>query len=129
MDLNSKGRLIHEAELTVEPVKFAELVAAIGTPTAGETASLVVWFGATIGGDDKLVQALDMDLSRALLSGQRYDWNRPFQPGETVRARLSVEEVTEKGSNHLAVILAEFRDASGELIQSQHTTFIERAAT
>jgi acyl dehydratase len=128
MDLNSKGRLIHEAELTVEPVKLAELVAAIGTPTASETASLVLWFGATIGGDDNLVQALDMDLGRALLSGQRYEWNRPFRPGETVRARLTVADVIEKGSNHLAVILAEFRDEAGDLIQSQHTTFIEKGS-
>jgi acyl dehydratase len=128
MDLTSKGRLIHEADLTVEPIKLAELAAAIGTATAEETASLVVWFGATIGGDDKLVQALDMDLGRALLAGQRYDWTRPFRPGETVRARLTVEEVTDKGSNHLAVILAEFRDSSGALIQTQHTTFIERGA-
>jgi acyl dehydratase len=120
--------VVHEAELKVEPVKLAELEAAIGTANAAETASLVVWFGATIGGDDRLVAALGMDLSRALLSGHRYDWRRPFRPGETVTARLLVEDVFEKGNNHFAVLLAEFRDADGELIQTQHTTFIERKA-
>ena len=128
MDLESKGRTVHEAELRVEPVKLAELVAAIGTPNAADTASLVLWFGATIGGDEKLVAALSMDLSKALLSGHRYDWVRPFRSGETVNAKLVVEDVFEKGANHLAVLVAEFRDADGELIQTQHTTFIERGA-
>jgi hypothetical protein len=129
MDLGSKGRVVHEAELRVEPVKLAELEAAIGTPNAPETASLVTWFGATIGGDDRLVEALGMDLSRALLSGQRYDWERPFRSGETVKARLTVEDVYEKGTNHFAVLLAEFRGGDGNLIQTQHTTFIERTAS
>jgi hypothetical protein len=128
MDLGAKGRTVHEGELRVEPVKLAELEAAIGTKSAAETASLVVWFGATIGGDDKLVQALGMDLSRALLAGHRYDWRRPFVSGETVQARLVIEDVFEKGANHMAVLLAEFRDSAGELIQTQHTTFIERGA-
>lgn len=126
MDLTSKGRVVHEAELRVEPIKLAELEAAIGTPTAAQSAPLVHWFGATIGGDARLVAALGMDLSRALLSGHRYDWVRPFEPGETVHARLVVENVIEKGTNHIAVVTAEFRGADGALIQSQHTTFIER---
>ncbi|HVU72881.1 MAG TPA: MaoC family dehydratase N-terminal domain-containing protein [Mycobacteriales bacterium] len=128
MDLQSKGRTVHEAELRVEPVKLAELVTAIGTANAEDTASLVLWFGATIGGDDKLVATLGMDLSKALLSGHRYDWVRPFRAGEAVHAKLVVEDVFEKGANHLAVLVAEFRDADGELIQTQHTTFIERGA-
>jgi hypothetical protein len=126
MDLESKGRVVHEAVLRVEPVKVAELEAAIGTEHAEATASLVTWFGATIGGDARLVEALGMDLSRALLSGHRYDWKRPFRPGETVHARLAIEDVYAKGANHLAVLVTEFRDDAGELIQTQHTTFIER---
>jgi len=129
MDLGSKGRVVYEARLRVEPVKLAELEAAIGTPTAAETASLVLFFGATMGGDDRLVAALEMDLSRALLSGHRYQWQRPFQPGETVDARLTVDDVFEKGTNQFAVLRAEFRDASNDLIQTQLTTFIERAAS
>jgi len=128
VDLHSKGRVVHQAELRVEPVKLTELAAAIGTPHAALTASLVLWFGATIGGDQRLVDALSMDLSRALLSGHRYDWSRPFRPGESIQARLSVEDVYEKGTNHFAVLLTEFHDAAGELVQTQRTTFIERAA-
>jgi acyl dehydratase len=128
MDLGSKSRMVYEAELRVEPVKLAELEAAIGTPTSAATASLVPWFGATIGGDERLVEALDMDLRRALLSGHRYEWKRPFRAGEKVRASLWIADVYEKGSNQFAVLVAEFRDGAGELIQSQRTTFIERIA-
>ena len=126
MDLASKGRVVHEADLRVEPIKVDELAAAIGTPTAADTASLVHWFGATIGGDARLVEALGMDLSRALLSGHRYDWVRPFRTGEAIHARLVVEDVFEKGTNHVAIVAAEFLDDTGRLVQRQHTTFIER---
>jgi len=126
VDLDSKGRTVCEADLRLEPIKLAELEAAIGTPTASATASLVPWFGATIGGDERLVEVLGMDLSRALLSGHRYEWSRPFEAGELVRASLRVVDVYEKGTNQFAVLVAEFRDSTGELIQSQQTTFIER---
>jgi hypothetical protein len=129
VDLESKGRIVHEATLQAEPTKLRELEAAIGTESAAQTVPLVAWFGATIGGDACLVEALGMDLSRALLSGHRYDWRRPFRSGETITARLTVEDVYEKGRNQFAVLLAEFRDADGELVQAQHTTFIERIAT
>jgi len=129
MDLGSKGELVYEGDLRVEPLKLAELEAAIGTPTSGATASLVAWFGATIGGDERLVEALGMDLRRALLSGHRYEWQRPFRAGETVHASLKIADVYEKGTNQFAVLIAEFRDSADELIQSQHTTFIERTAT
>jgi acyl dehydratase len=117
---------VYEGALQVQSIKLAELQAAIGTPSAAETASLVLWFGATIGGDERLVETLGMDLSRALLSGHRYDWTRPFRPDETVTARVVIEDVFDKGNNHFAILLTEFRDADDELIQTQHTTFIER---
>jgi hypothetical protein len=128
MDLGAKGQIVYEAELRVEPIKLAELQAAIGTATSASTASLVPWFGATIGGDERLVKALDMDLGRALLSGHRYEWKRAFRVGETIRASLAVADVYEKGNNQFAVLIAEFHDESGELIQTQQTTFIERIA-
>ncbi len=128
MDLDAKGRVVAEATLRAEPLKLAELEAALGTSSAADTASLVLWFGPTIAGDAALVEALGLDLSRGLLSGHRYDWRRPFRPGEQVTARLTIDDVFRKGANQLGVLVAEFRDADGELIQTQHTTFIERGA-
>ena len=56
MKLDAKGTAIYEAELRLEPLKLAELEAAIGTVSAPDTALLVPWFGATIGGDQRLVE-------------------------------------------------------------------------
>jgi len=117
---------VYEGALRVEPVKLAELAAAIGTDSAGTTAPLVLWFGPTVAGDDLLVETIGLDLGRALLAGQRYDWERPFRPGETVGVKLAVDDVYEKGANQFAVLLAEFRDDDGAIIHTQHTTFIER---
>lgn len=122
------GDVVFEATLRVEPVKLAELAAAVGTETADDTARLVPWFGVTVGGDQRLVDTLEMDLGRALLAGHRYEWNRPFEPGEEIAARVVVESVYEKGGNEFAVLRTEFRDRTGELAQAQTTTFIERGA-
>ncbi|MCU4186649.1 MaoC family dehydratase N-terminal domain-containing protein [Acidiferrimicrobium sp. IK] len=128
MNLESKGRTVYEADLRVEPLKLAELQAAIGTLTSSDTASLVPWFGATIGGDERLVEALGMDLTRAMLSGHSYTWERPFVPGESIHASLTIADVYEKGSNQFAVLVAKFHDAQGQTVQTQQTTFIERSA-
>ena len=122
------GDVVFEATLRVEPVKLAELAAAVGTDSAEDTARLVPWFGVTVGGDQLLVDALEMDLGRALLAGHRYEWHRPFESGEAITARVVVESVHTKGSNDFAVLRTEFRDQSGELAQTQTTTFIERGA-
>ena len=128
MDLTAKGRTIVEGERTVEPVKLEELALAIGTNTAAETATLVPFFGATVAGDAKLVEALDVDLARLLLAGHAWQWERPFVPGETVGVHLYVEDVFTKGDNSFAVVVSEFRGAEGDLVQVQRTTFIERGA-
>ena len=126
MRKDAVGEVVHEATMRVEPVKLAELTAAIGTESASETARIVPWFGVTIGGDQRLVDTLDMDLSRALLAGHRYDWHRPVEPGEEIQARVTVDQVFSKGDNDFAVLTTEFRDAANELVQTQTTTFIER---
>lgn len=128
MKQDAKGAVIHEAAMTVQPVKVAELASAIGTDSAAETAALVLWFGPTVAGDARLVEVLDLDFSRALLAGHTYEWARPFRPGEQIQARLVVDDVYTKGDNQFAVVKAEFRDAGGDVVQSQRTTFIERGA-
>lgn len=126
MNVSAKGRTIVEEERRIEPVKLEELERAIGTATAADSARLVPFFGPTIAGDQKLVEVLDLDLSRALLAGQAWEWERPFEPGETVGVHLYVEDVFTKGDNTFAVVVSEFRGTGGELIQTQRTTFIER---
>jgi hypothetical protein len=126
MKLEAKGRILLEEERRVDPVKLAELAVALGTDTAQDTARLVLFFAPAMIGQDDLAAALDLDFSRALLVGHRWHWERPFTPAETVAVRLQVEDVYFKGDNGFAIVVAEFRDAAGELIQAQWTTFIER---
>jgi hypothetical protein len=127
MNPSAKGQTLIEVRQRVEPVKLAELAAAIGTDSGGETARLVPYFGPTIAGEQLLVDLLGLDLSRALLAGQSYEWRRPLEPGETVAIRVFIENVYEKGSNTFGVVATEIRDDSGELVQQQRTTFIERS--
>lgn len=127
MDLSAKGQTLVEAEKRVEPVKLAELSTAIGTDTGVETARLVPFFGPTVAGERVLVEGLGLDLSQALLAGHSYEWTRPLEPGETVSVRVLVEDVHEKGSNTFGVVVTEIRDESGDLVQEQRTTFMERS--
>jgi hypothetical protein len=124
----AKGRVIVDEQRRVEPVKIDELTAALGTATAADTARIVPFFGPTLAGTDRFVEALGLDLSRALLVGHRWRWARPLQPGETLTARLHVDDIYTKGDNTFAVVVAELRDDTGDLVQQQWTTFIERGA-
>jgi acyl dehydratase len=126
MDPNAKGRTIAELERRVEPSKLAELADAIGTETGAATASLTLFFGPTVVGEKLLVERLGLDLSKALLGGQSYSWTRPFRPDEGLKIRVFVEDVYEKGPMQFGIVTAEFRDGSGETIQTQRTTFLER---
>ena len=92
-----------------------------------DTALLAPFFGPTAAGQDSVVGPLQMDLSRALQGGQSYEWHRPFRVGETVRLTVTIEDILDKTTLHLATVLAEFRGVDGELIQRQRTTFIERS--
>jgi len=128
MNRSAKGQTLIEVSQRVEPVKLAELAAAIGTASGSETARLVPYFGPTIAGEQLLVDLLGLDLSRALLVGQSYEWRRPLDPGETVTIRVFIEDVYQKGENTFGVVATEIRDGSGGIVQQQRTTFIERSA-
>lgn len=128
MDFDAKGKTVIEVEKRVEPVKLAELAEAVGTDTGIETSRLTLFFGPTVAGEKRLIDVLDLDPSRALLAGQSYEWARPFDAGELLSIRVSVEDVFLKGENTFGVVATEIRDVKGLLIQSQRTTFIERSA-
>lgn len=129
MNLDTKGQVLVETELVVDPERLALLADAIGTETAGQTAAMVPFFGPTAAGQDSVVAPLDMDLRRALQGGQSYEWHRAFVPGETVKLTVTVEDIIDKTSIQLATVLSEYRGADGELIQRQRTVFVERAET
>jgi hypothetical protein len=120
------GTTIFDGEVRVTEDRLASLAQALGSDDAGVTARLVPYFGPTMAGERRFVEALGLDLSKALLGGVNYRWVRPFRPGETVHARVLIDKVFDKGSNRFGVVLAEYEDADGELIHAQTSTFIER---
>lgn len=128
MDEGAKGRTLAEADLAVTPELLARLTGALGTDSGARTATLVPSFAATVGGESTVVDGLGMDLSRALLGGLGYEWERPFVAGETVHVRVTVDDVFTKGSNQFGVVVAEYTGSDGALVQRQSITFVERVA-
>ncbi len=126
MDESVKGKVLFEVEDVLSPHQIETLAAAIGSSTGRETASLVPYFGPTIAGERALVDALNIDLKKALLGTQTYEWVRPFRPGERVRIRVYVNDAYTKGNLRFAVVVSEFKDEHDELICRQCTVFIER---
>lgn len=127
MNLALLGQVVVDTELVVEEARIAQLARAIGTPTGRDSALRAPFFGPTAAGQDSVVGPLQMDLSRALQGGQSYEWHRSFRVGERVRLTVTIEDILDKTTLHLATVLAEFRDQDGILIQRQRTSFIERA--
>jgi hypothetical protein len=123
-----KGQVLLRAELVAHRVKLEELAHALGdTPTAPETAALGLFFGPTVVGYRKFVDAVGLDLGRALLGGHEVMWSRPFRPDEPVVAEMAMVDYSEKNGMGIGTFETRFSTPAGELIQSQRTTFIERA--
>ena len=109
-------------------IKMEELAHALGdTPTSRQTASIGLFFGPTVVGYRDFVDAISLDLNRALLGGHEASWHRPFQPDESVSAEMVMVEHTEKNGMQIGVFETRFTTPAGEPIQTQRTTFIERA--
>lgn len=128
MKIEAEGSTIHRGEELVDTRRLDGLAQALGSMSAEDTARLVPFFGPTLAGETHFVDVLGLDLSRALLGGVTYEWVRPFRDGETVQAQVVIDKVFDKGSNRFGVVVAEFTDGDGVLIQRQSATFIERGA-
>ena len=129
MEGSMKGETLFEVRRTIDEGKLEELATALGTETGALTAMLVPFFGPSVLGESYFVERMQIDLTRALLGGLSYEWARPFLAGETVDIKAFVEDVYEKSNLLFAVVTTEFRDRTGELIQIQKATFIERGAS
>lgn len=121
-----KGRVFLTADTRADAVKMAELGIILNTPTAPLTASVSLFFGPTVSGSQKFVEALGLDLRRVLLGGHEISWTRPFVPDEPLRAELRLADYTDKPEVEIAVVETRFSTPEGELVQSQRTTFLER---
>jgi acyl dehydratase len=128
MRREQQGKTLLQASLVVRGVKVDELAQALGdTPSARETARLGLFFGPTMVGSKRFVQAIGLDLGRALLGGHEMNWVRPFVDDETVEASVTMVDHQDKNGMEFGVFETRFTTPAGELIQTQRTTFIERA--
>jgi acyl dehydratase len=123
-----KGQTLLRVTLVAHGVKMKELAHALGdTATAAQTASVGLFFGPTVVGYRDFVDAVSLDLNRALLGGHETSWHRPFRPDELVLAEMTMVEHTEKNGMEIGVFETRFTTPDGEPIQIQRTTFVERA--
>jgi len=129
MNGNRKGQVLVSAETRAHGVKIAELEAVLGTPSASATARLVPFFGPTVVGEAQFVEALGLNLDRALLGGHELAFRRPFVPDEPVKVEMRLADYSEKNGMQFGTIETRFSTPSGEEIQVQRTTFIERMAS
>jgi hypothetical protein len=129
MKPDAAGVVIHQGEAIVSGARIRGVAQALASASGAETATLVPWFGPTVAGEQQFVTALGLDLTKALLGGLSYQWERPFQVEETVGVKVFVQSVTDKGTNRFGVVVSEFNDKSGRLIHRQSATFIETMGT
>lgn len=128
MKTGLKGQALFTVQRTVDSQKLNEVAAALDSASGAATASLVPFFGPTVGGEERFVACLGLDLTRSLLGGLSYEWVRPFREHESVTAELSVEDFYEKAGMQFVVVLISFVDDTGQPIHTQRATFIERGA-
>ncbi|MDO8770921.1 MAG: hypothetical protein Q7K57_19870 [Burkholderiaceae bacterium] len=128
MQQDLKNKVLLQASLQVHQVKLDELEQALGaTPTAARTAAVGLFFGPTVVGYRRFVDAINLDLDRALLGGHEVTWTRPFVGDEPVEACMTMVDHSIKGGMEFGVFETTFSTPAGELIQTQRTTFIERS--
>lgn len=122
-----QGKMLLSAEVRAHAVKLGEIEALLASDTGAKAARIGLFFGPSVAGYRAFVDAVGLDLNRALLAGHEIAWNRPFAPDEKVRAELYLTDITEKNGAEIGVVEARFIAENGETIQTQRTTFIERA--
>jgi hypothetical protein len=123
-----KGERLLSVALVAHANKMEEVAHALGdTPSARETARLGLFFGPTVVGYRDFVDAIDLDLERALLGGHETIFLRPFVAEEPVRAEMTMVDHQDKNGMEIGVFETRFTTPAGEPIQTQRTTFIERA--
>ena len=128
MKAELKGKVLLSIQTRAHAVKIDELAALLGTASGAQTARLVPFFGPCIAGEAAFVEALGLNLDRALLGGHAVDFDRPFVPDEPLHVEMRLADYSEKNGMQFGTIETRFCTPRGEEIQLQTTTFIERMA-
>ena len=71
-------------------------------------------------------EALGLDLARVLHGEQEYEWSRPLEPGETVTATATIDDIRGRPSLEFLRLRTEIRAADGSLVCLATSTLIHR---
>lgn len=123
-----KGQVLLKTQTRAHAVKIAELQNMLGTASGKDTARLVPFFGPCVMGEAAFVNALGLNLDRALLGGHAVEFERPFVADEPLEVEMRLADYSEKNGMQFGTIETRFCTPKGEKIQIQTTTFIERMA-
>lgn len=123
-----KGQVLLRTETRAHRVKIDELQALLGTESGRDTARIAVFFGPCVMGEAAFVEALGLDLDRALLAGHAIEFDRPFVPDEPLKVEMRLADYSEKNGMQFGTIETRFTTPNGEDVQLQTTTFVERMA-
>jgi hypothetical protein len=122
-----QGKVLLTTQAKAHGVKLDEIEALLQTPTARDAARIGLFFGPSVAGYLAFVDAIGLDLNRALLIGHEIDWTRPFKDDEPLSIELKLAEYSEKDGREIGTVETRFSTPQGELVQTQRTTFMERA--
>lgn len=123
-----KGQVLLHGQVRAHSIKMDEISALLDSATGAETGRIGLFFGPTLFGYQRFVDAIGLDLRRGLLAGHEITWTRSFMPDEPIHAELRLVEHTQKNGSEIGTVETRFTTPAGEIVQTQRTTFIERPA-
>jgi len=111
----------------VAPERVQVFANAVGHPGDGVTPTFVTAPEIAAGLAHVLVDPdLGLDLARVLHGEEQYEWFRPLEPGETVTATATIEDIRGRSSLEFLTLRTEIRDASSSLVCLARSTLIHR---
>lgn len=127
MNASAAGKTYPETTITVDPQRVAAFREIFGVP-AGVPATFATTAEFAVMPQIVSDPDLGLDFSRVLHANQEYEFERPLEEGETLRARCRLASIRVLGGNAFLVIETELRELAGDVVCTARLTLIERAA-
>jgi hypothetical protein len=107
--------------------RIAAFAAAVGHPGGGVPPTFATVPELATGLTNVLADPdLGLELSRVLHGDQEYTWTRALEPGETVTAESSIEDIRSRAGMEFLTIRTELRDEAGVLVVEARSRLIVR---
>jgi hypothetical protein len=107
--------------------RIAAFAAAVGHPGGGVPPTFATVPELATGLTNVLADPdLGLELSRVLHGDQEYTWTRALEPGETVTAESSIEDIRSRAGMEFLTIRTELRDEAGVVVVEARSRLIVR---